>query len=130
MVSGNSYITAAKVLTSGDAMISQRVSGLTDFIGLRAARTEVRALTNNVYQEVTDYVEAIMSVNYPSSRSGAQDRMRTMVNDFKITVASGSWLSGGGASGVSFPVFVSESWPIPLENKAQATLLYRVKYLL
>jgi len=130
VVSGNGDISLIRVLTSGDAMTTHRISGATMLIALRQGRTETQALTNSVYTQVRDYVEAEIFVHYPSvSTSGAQTALRTLVNDFKITVASGSFVTSGTGNPPR-PIFVGEEWPMPHGLVAKARLIYKFNYLL
>jgi len=127
VVSGNSYITLAKIITSGDALTSLRVSGFTDFIGLRLERNEIRPLTGGVFTEVADYVSAEIYIHV----SGAQvlSGLRQRINDFKITVASGAWESGNTVN-IALPTLVAEDWTMPHERVGRAKLTYRFRYLL
>ena len=131
VVSGNSYISVAKQVTSGDALASFRISGMTDFIGLRLQRNETKGLTGGVFTEVADYVVADISIHGTYAKASGQTETQTLsglrqrVDDFKITVASGTWSGTNPAR----PILVSESWSLPHEKAGKAELVWRFRYL-
>lgn len=130
VVSGNSYITASRVVVSGDAISSFTVSGNTDYIGLRLQRDTTNPLTGG-YTEVADIVTAdILHHDVTANASGITDAgssvaiVSRLVSDYKATVSGYAW------SGVAPPKLVSESRPMAQAQFSKATISYRVRYLL
>ena len=130
VVSGNAYITASRIVTSGDAISSFTVSGKTDYIGLRLQRDTTNPLTGG-YTEVADIVTAdILHHEYTPNATGVTDAnssiavVSRLVSDYKATVSGYAW------SGVAPPKLVSESHPMSQAQFSKAQLSYRVRYLL
>lgn len=139
MVSGNSYITAARVVNSGDALSSFRVSGPTDFIGLRLSRSMGVPYTNSFYTEVADTVTCeVYHHDVTATSSGVTDSgssiaiVEQRIGDLKLTVSGYAWGSdlSGNHTGIPTPRFLSETHPLALATFARGELQYRVRYLL
>ena len=131
VVSGNSYITVQRQTVSGDALSNMRVSGYTELIYLRNARTDGQGLTGGNNTEIADYTDIDIYISFRQSQisgvgthSGAYSTLRQRVDDTKITIASGSF------SSPPRPVFVGENWPQPHQQVAKATTSYRTRYVL
>ena len=125
VVSGNGSITVAKQLTSGDAMQSFRISGAEHLIGLRQGRSESLGILGGKFTQIADYVDVDLFVHYTyATTSSVLTPLRRLVDDFKITIASGSFTNPAR------PILVAESWPMAHEKNAKATLSYRFRYLL
>jgi len=133
VVSGNQFITVTRVVNSGDALTSFRVSGPNDFIGLRLAPGRGTPLTNSYFTQMDetviaeiyhhDYVSATSGVNQSGASIAAVTRM---VNDFKLTVSGATW----AGNGMPPPKLLVETHPLALAQASRATLEYRVRYLL
>jgi hypothetical protein len=131
VVSGNSFITVARSMTSGDALSSFRVSGPTDLIAIRLTRNITMPLLGGRFNKVEDYVDAEIwhhdvtaNASGVISSSGSVAIVQKMVNDFKVTISGGTW------SGVPPPQLVSEVHPYAQQQFAKGRLTYRVQYLL
>jgi hypothetical protein len=129
VVSGNTSISVNTSLTSGQALASlgYATSGKTDAIYIRLARDQTAPLTGGVFNEIADNIVLEvynLRVYQGGDTNVAMSGLRTRVNDLKVTMASGSF------TGMSRPMLVSESWPLPQEKWAKATLVYRTRYLL
>ncbi len=131
VVSGNSYITVARSMTSGDALSSFRVSGPTDLIAIRLTRNVTMPLLGGRFNKVEDYVDAEIyhhdvTANAAGiiSSSGSVAIVQRLVNDFKVSVSGGTW------SGVPPPQLVQEVHPYAQMQFSKARLSYRVQYLL
>jgi len=132
VVSGNSFITVARVVNSGDALSSFRVSGPTDFIGIRLSPGRGAALTGRYFTEMQDNVvidvyhhdvtATVSGPAYPGTVAVVQQR----INDLKLTVSGATW----AGTGVPPPKLVSESHPLAQAQFARGELTYRVRYLL
>lgn len=121
LVSGNSYISLNKQVVSGDALSNLRVSGFTDLVLLKQGRSETEPLIGGTFTAVADYVEAEIYVH----KSGiALSGVRRLIDDFKITVASGTWTNPAR------PYLVGEEWPLPQEKVSKGKLIYRFRYAL
>lgn len=120
VVSGNPTINVKLVLGSGDLMTSIRASGLREQIFVYPTRTETAPAIGGTYNAITDYVRAEILVLV----SGAsQSRLRTRVDDFKVTIASGTFTSPAR------PYMSAENWPTPYQGVARAVLEYRFRHL-
>jgi hypothetical protein len=129
VVSGNSYITVQTSLLSGQAASSlgYATSGKTDAIYIRLVRDQTEPMTGGVYNAIADNIVLEvynLRVYQGGDTNVAMSGLRTRVNDLKVTMASGSF------TGMSRPMLISESWPLPQEKWAKATLIYRTRYLL
>lgn len=125
VVSGNAYIVLAKNITSGDAITSFNVSGFTDFIILNNVRGDGMGITGGTFVEIADYVEAtIFKHETYTNTTNVYSGVVRMVDDLKITVASGSFTNPPR------PVLVTENWTVPHEKATRASLTYRFRYLL
>ncbi len=131
VVSGNNYITVSRVVNSGDAISSLRVSGARDYIGLRLQRDATVPMTGTYFTQVADTVTAdIYHHDFTSNASGVTDSgasvaiVERMVNDYKLTVSGYSW------SGVAPPKLIAESHPMAQAQFARAEVSYRLRYLL
>lgn len=131
VVSGNSYITVQRQTVSGDALSNMRVSGYTELIYLRNARTDGQGLTGGNNTEIADYTDIDIYVSFRQSQisgvgigSGAYSTLRQRVDDTKITIASGTFTSPPR------PILISETWPQSHQQVAYGKLNYRTRYLL
>lgn len=125
LVSGNSDVSLVKVITSGDAMTSFTVSGKTELIALRQGRNETNPMLGGQVTTIADYVIADIFIHYPyANTSSTVTTLRTRVDDFKITIASGTFTNPPR------PIFVAESWPVAHEKFGHASLTYRFRYAL
>jgi hypothetical protein len=130
VVSGNTYMVCERAIVSGDARTSVRVSGYTDAITLRLSKDSTKPMTGGGYTCIFDNVVAELSVHYTyntnsSNTSSAVTRLDQMVNDYKTTVANGTWVPGW-----SYPTIVNEEWPLAHEKAAKARLTYHTGYML
>ena len=131
VVSGNSYITVQRQTVSGDALSNMRVSGYTELIYLRNARTDGMGLTGGNNTEIADYTDIDIYVSFRQSQvsgvgthSGAYSTLRQRVDDTKITMASGTFTAPPR------PILIAENWPQPHQQVAKSTLSYRTRYVL
>ena len=131
VVSGNGYMTCTRVVNSGDALTSFRVSGPNDFIGLRLSPGRTNVLTGG-YTEVADVIVCDIyhhDTSFATSgvvQSGASvAAVQRMTNDMKTTVASGVWTGYG----ISPPKLIGETHPLAQSMFSRATLTYRTRYL-
>ena len=132
VVSGNGYMTCTRVVNSGDALTSFRVSGPNDFIGLRLSPGRGNPLTGGFTEVVDTVITEIYHHDTSFATSGVAQSgasvaaVQRMVNDFKTTVNSGTWTGFG----MSPPKLVSETHPLAQAMFSRATLTYRTHYLL
>ena len=120
VVSGNPTINVKLVIGSGDLMMSIKASGLREQIFVYPTRTETDPKIGGVYNAITDYVRAEILV---LTSGTSQTRLRTRVDDFKITIASGTFTQPPR------PYMTSENWPTPHTGVARAVLEYRFRHL-
>ena len=134
IASGSDKITVAKTLLSGDAMTSFRQSGKLELVQFSLGRaSEIIPLTGSIFVgRVVDHVVEDIFVHGTYQDSGvALSGLRRLVDDSKITVASGLWQSGSaGTFNLPSPKLEGERWPIPHEKFAHAQLMWRVQYVL
>jgi len=133
VVSGNGFITVTRVVNSGDALSSFRVSGPTDFIGIRLQPGRGTPLTGAYYTQVSEtvvvdlYHHDTTSATSGVAQSGASvAAVQRLTNDFKLTVSGATW----AGNGIPPPKLVFESHPLAMAQFGHATLNYRVQYLL
>ena len=124
-MSGNTSITVAKQLTSGDSMQSFRISGAEHLIALRQGRNETLGITGGQWTEIADHVEVDLFVHYSYANvSSVLTPLRRMMDDLKITIASGSFTNPAR------PTLVGETMPQPHEKNAKGMQIWRFRYLL
>lgn len=131
VVSGNSSITVARSMTSGDALASFRIGGKQDMLAVRLTKNEPIPFTGSFYTKVADMVnidvyhhDTAAGTSGLSSSSGSVAIVQRLVNDLKVTVSGFAW------SGVPPPKLAGEGHPYAQAQFAHATVTYRVRYLL
>ena len=138
VVSGNAYITLTRVMNSGDALSSFRVSGPNDFIGIRLQPGRGEPLTGSYFTQIAESVVVIYHHDTTFATSGVSQSgasvaaVQRLTNDFKLTVSGATWAttSSGVYTGMAPPKLVMETHPLAVAQFAHATLQYRVRYLL
>ena len=128
VASGNDIMTVGEELTSGDALLSFRVSGKTEGVFVREGSTQTNPLTGvGHFNEIAAgvVVDVFVHKSYQNqSGVGALDPVKRISDDIKITVYSGSF------SNPARPHFVSESAPMQHEKYTAFNQEWRFRYLL
>lgn len=119
-------VTTSIADVSGHALTSQRASGTVTLIALKQGNTVTRPQVGGVFTEIEDYVDVEIYVRAPILNSGVDSRaaLRTRVDDFKITVASGSFTNPAR------PYLIGEEAPQHHLNASKQRLRYRFRNLL
>jgi len=128
VASGNSVMTIAEELTSGDALMSFAVSGKTEGIFLRQGRTQTDPLTGVAhFNAIADHVivDVFVHKSYQNqSGVGSLTPLKRIEDDLKITVYSGSF------SNPARPHLTAEDASMQHEKYAVLRQEWRFRYLL